>query len=318
MSPTDVSNRYRPPRGAGDRRRSPRPVRARRQAVPRMRNATAQRARPATAQRARPATARRLRPATAHRVPGGGVDAARRDARVVAPPPQPTRVHPRRGRRCRRRGIRPSSRRVDARPRWSSDDAFGAPQAPPERSRRRPRTAWGPTSRSSRTSSTPPPGPCAANQARRRHGGCGDRRGGCRRWCPGIAATQPDAHHHTGAAPHDGGSWWRRRHHQLRRVRPTPTEPTAYSATYVAPSSTYTVAIDATAPCWVMATDPATGTRRVGGHRGGRRIPLLVRDRQLGVQLGAPSDASVTMDGQPVTLPAGYRSPFNLTFRAAS
>ena len=37
----------------------------------------------------------------------------------------------------------------------------------------------------------------------------------------------------------------------------------------------------------------------------------------LTVQLGAPSDASVTMNGQHVALPTAFRSPFSLTFRAA-
>lgn len=98
----------------------------------------------------------------------------------------------------------------------------------------------------------------------------------------------------------------------------TPAEPTAYSATYAAPSSTYTVAIDATAPCWVMATDPATGHVVWAGTVAAGGSHSLSVTGNLGVQLGAPSDASVTIDGQPVTLPAGFRSPFNLTFQASS
>jgi len=98
----------------------------------------------------------------------------------------------------------------------------------------------------------------------------------------------------------------------------TPTKPTAYSATYAAPSSTYTVAIAATAPCWVMATDPATGHVVWAGTVAAGESHSLSVTGNLGVQLGAPSDASVTMDGQPVTFPAGFRSPFNLTFQAAS
>jgi hypothetical protein len=38
----------------------------------------------------------------------------------------------------------------------------------------------------------------------------------------------------------------------------------------------------------------------------------------LVVRLGAPSDASVTMDGRPVQLPTGYRSPFDVTFEPPS
>ena len=36
------------------------------------------------------------------------------------------------------------------------------------------------------------------------------------------------------------------------------------------------------------------------------------------VRLGAPTDASVTMDGRPVQLPTGFRSPFEMTFQVAS
>jgi hypothetical protein len=35
------------------------------------------------------------------------------------------------------------------------------------------------------------------------------------------------------------------------------------------------------------------------------------------LHLGAPTDASVTMDGRPVQFPTGYRAPFALTFEPA-
>jgi hypothetical protein len=67
-----------------------------------------------------------------------------------------------------------------------------------------------------------------------------------------------------------------------------------------------------------MATDPATGHVVWAGTVAAGESHSLSVTGNLGVQLGAPSDASITMDGQPVTLPAGFRSPFNLTFQPAS
>ncbi|HEY5026316.1 MAG TPA: DUF4115 domain-containing protein [Acidimicrobiales bacterium] len=96
-----------------------------------------------------------------------------------------------------------------------------------------------------------------------------------------------------------------------------PSSPTAFSARYAAPSTTYAVAISASAMCWVMATDPSsghvvwTGTIAAGASRS------LSVSGSLAVELGAPSDASVTMDGRAVQLPTGFRSPFTLTFQRA-
>ncbi len=96
-----------------------------------------------------------------------------------------------------------------------------------------------------------------------------------------------------------------------------PTAATAFSAHYAPPSSTYTVAIHASALCWVMATDPTsgrvvwTGTIAAGASRS------LPDSGALALELGAPTDADVTVDGIPVQLPTGYRSPFTMTFEAA-
>ena len=97
----------------------------------------------------------------------------------------------------------------------------------------------------------------------------------------------------------------------------TPAAPTAYSATYAVPSSSYTVVVGASAQCWVMATQGATGNVVWTGTvpaGGSQALPVA---GTLVVELGAPSDASVTLDGKPVQLPAGFRSPFRLTFAAA-
>jgi hypothetical protein len=97
---------------------------------------------------------------------------------------------------------------------------------------------------------------------------------------------------------------------------PGPAAPTAYTATYSAPSSPYTVVVGASASCWVMATQAPTGKVVWTGTVAAGQSQSLVVSGTLVVRLGAPGDASVTIDGKPVQLPAGYRSPFDLTFRA--
>jgi hypothetical protein len=98
----------------------------------------------------------------------------------------------------------------------------------------------------------------------------------------------------------------------------SPTSPTAFSASYAAPSSPYTVVIDASAQCWVMATDPSTGHVVWTGTIAGGQSRALSVSGDLTVELGAPSDAGVTMNGLHVELPTGFRSPFSLGFQAAS
>ena len=110
------------------------------------------------------------------------------------------------------------------------------------------------------------------------------------------------------------------RHGHLATPRPSaapgPAAPTAYTATYSAPSSPYTVVVGASASCWVMATQAATGKVVWTGTVAAGQSQSLVVSGTLVVRLGAPGDASVTIDGKPVQLPAGYRSPFDLTFKA--
>jgi hypothetical protein len=96
-----------------------------------------------------------------------------------------------------------------------------------------------------------------------------------------------------------------------------PTASTAFSATYTAPPSAYTVSIDASAQCWVMATDPSTGHVVWTGTIPGGQSRALPVSGDLTIQLGAPSDASVTMNGQHVELPTAFRAPLSLIFRAA-
>ena len=94
----------------------------------------------------------------------------------------------------------------------------------------------------------------------------------------------------------------------------TPSNATASSATYAAPAGAFTVAVDAAGLCWVDATDATsgavvwTGTMTAGQHR------PLPGTGPMDLRLGAASDVSVTLDGRPVRLPAGFHSPFTMSF----
>ena len=94
----------------------------------------------------------------------------------------------------------------------------------------------------------------------------------------------------------------------------SPSSSSTFSAMYSVSRARFTVGLDASGPCWVMATDAAkgtvvwTGTLSAGGQHA---IPATAA---LTVQLGS-SNVAVTLDGKPVQLPSGYRIPFNMTFR---
>jgi hypothetical protein len=89
-----------------------------------------------------------------------------------------------------------------------------------------------------------------------------------------------------------------------------------HGATYAAPASPYTVAIDASGLCWVLAEEvPSgqvlwTGTLQAGATRS------FSGSGTVQVRLGAASDVTVSLDGSPVALPAGFQSPFDVTVSA--
>ncbi|MGD0321225.1 MAG: DUF4115 domain-containing protein [Acidimicrobiales bacterium] len=95
-----------------------------------------------------------------------------------------------------------------------------------------------------------------------------------------------------------------------------PTTSSATSAAYLAPASAYTVGLSTSGPCWVLATAASTGkvlwtgTMQAGESR---QIPAT---GSLLVRLGA-DDVTMSLNGEPVTLPAGHQSPFDVTFQSA-
>jgi outer membrane protein assembly factor BamB len=82
-------------------------------------------------------------------------------------------------------------------------------------------------------------------------------------------------------------------------------------------SSPYTVVLSASQMCWVMATQAATGKVVWTGTIAAGASHSLSVSGDVVVRLGAPSDASVTLDGRPVQFPTGYRAPLDLTFQTA-
>jgi hypothetical protein len=95
-----------------------------------------------------------------------------------------------------------------------------------------------------------------------------------------------------------------------------PTSATSSTAAYAAPATGYTVALQATGPCWVEASDTLTGHVVWTGTLAPGQTQSIPATGSLIVRLGAADDVTVTLDGQQVLLPPGFQSPFNMTFDA--
>jgi hypothetical protein len=103
----------------------------------------------------------------------------------------------------------------------------------------------------------------------------------------------------------------------------TSTQPTAYvprsapggAAIYTAPSGHYSVTITGTGgPVWVSAATPPSSTHTVSRLVPAGGSTTLPFDAAGLVELGAPGNATVTLDGVGVTYPAGYAAPLQLEF----
>jgi len=89
------------------------------------------------------------------------------------------------------------------------------------------------------------------------------------------------------------------------------------AATVSVPASSYRVTVSVTGVCWVEGVETASGTDVWSGvlqagqeHRFVFQGPVLLR-------MGA-ADASVRVDGKPLTLPAGHHAPYDVTFEPSS
>ena len=102
-------------------------------------------------------------------------------------------------------------------------------------------------------------------------------------------------------------------------VAPNAVQPVSASsstAQVAAPSGAYRVVVTALRPCWVEATDRATGkVEWAGSLESGAQQAITLRG-SVDLQLGA-AGAAVSLDGTPVGIPASYQAPYLVVFTAA-
>lgn len=110
------------------------------------------------------------------------------------------------------------------------------------------------------------------------------------------------------------------RHHRARlhTVEPTdrtvaPTAVTLYDATVPVSSTSYTVVVSVSAPCWVEAQQTSTGSDIWSGVLTGGTQHTFSLTGSVLLRIGA-ADATVSVDGAVVAFPSGYQVPYNLTF----
>jgi hypothetical protein len=110
----------------------------------------------------------------------------------------------------------------------------------------------------------------------------------------------------------------------VTRPRPTvppplqvsPTTSTSSTAAYGAPAATFTVALQATGPCWVEATQTSTGAVVWTGTLVSGQTHSIPGTGSLFLRLGAANDITVTLNGEKVLLPPGFQSPFDMSFQS--
>lgn len=79
-------------------------------------------------------------------------------------------------------------------------------------------------------------------------------------------------------------------------------------------ATTYTVTVSVTADCWVQGQDTSGTSASWSGVLTGGQQHVFSFDGPATLVLGA-ADASLSVDGKPVSLPSGYQVPFDLTLQ---
>ncbi len=99
----------------------------------------------------------------------------------------------------------------------------------------------------------------------------------------------------------------------------SPQAATAQSATYDVAASTYTVTFTTTSgACWVDATSTATGATLFSGTLAAGMQHSFSATGPVTVIVGAPTVLKATVDGEAVVLPAGFQTPFTISFVTAA
>ncbi len=129
-----------------------------------------------------------------------------------------------------------------------------------------------------------------------------------------LALTLPSSSSPRSATGHSQPTPPRSRHNPKLSAVLTPSSSSTYAATYSVPRGSFTVALDASAPCWVYATDAAKGTVVWTATMSAGQQHAIEANSALVVRLGS-SNVTVDLNGKPVQFPPGFRVPFNLTFQ---
>ncbi len=99
----------------------------------------------------------------------------------------------------------------------------------------------------------------------------------------------------------------------------TPVSSNSGGATYSIPSSSFTLAVSATGPCWVEAKSSATSAQTVyEGILQAGATQTFSASGSFWLRVGYATHIQVSLDGTPVQMPSVGPSPFNLTFAATS
>ncbi len=137
-----------------------------------------------------------------------------------------------------------------------------------------------------------------------------------------VAANRlPAASSSASSAGHRATTSQKRRHRsRSQAIRPAdstvvPTAATLYHATVPvsSTSTSYTVVVSVTGPCWIEAKQTTTGTDLWSGVLTAGTQHTFSLTGSVLLRIGA-ADATVTMNGAPVALPSGYQVPYDLAF----
>jgi hypothetical protein len=87
-------------------------------------------------------------------------------------------------------------------------------------------------------------------------------------------------------------------------------------ATYTVPQSTYVLTLTVTSgECWVQATSQASGAALFTGLLTAGQSQVLHASGVTLLDIGAPHELAVAANGASVAYPAGFLTPFNMTFQ---
>jgi hypothetical protein len=88
---------------------------------------------------------------------------------------------------------------------------------------------------------------------------------------------------------------------------------TSTSAVYPVGSSSYRLTVSANGPCWILATNPLTGSTLWTGTLQAGAVQQIQANSIVRLELGSPA-ASLAVGGVPVVFPTPAGAPFFATF----